>query len=163
MDKARESLEKFNKTIEYVRHNGMRFTIAELLDMGYCFSEEDVDNISQVIDDSDSIKKIFDDYNLGEYKLTSIREALLLLKQYQGEYGLRGQKLISNKLNVLEILKKKRVDCFEEVCEVHNYYEYCDYMSCYKPEKELLTKTEFDLIKEVLNEDSNQRKATKSK
>ena len=100
----------------------------------------DFSNIEQALNDLESIKEIFNDYDLGKYKVTSIREALLLLKQYPGSYGVRGQKLISNKLNVLEVI-------FENL----KYgYVFVGFDRENKPRFAFATEKQNDLIKEWL-------------
>ena len=123
----------------------------------YTYTKEDVEAIEKELQDLDTIKELFSQYGL-EYKLTSVREALLLLKQYQGSFGVRGQALITKKLKALEIIKKKKVDvrAFIEILEKGWTWE--QYMEeendkntgGHQFSNDRLTQEEYDLLKEVL-------------
>ena len=101
---------------------------------GVCVHADDyLDIIEEELKDLDTIKEIFSYYGL-EYKLASIREALLLLKQYQGSHGVIGQALITKKLKALEIIKE------------HTFY--CENVDCFVFVN--VTKEVNDLLKEIL-------------
>lgn len=109
-------------------------------------------------EDLDTIKEVFSQYGL-EYKLTLVREALLLLKQYQGTYGVRGQALITKKLKALEIIKEKMVDARALIEILEDEWTWEQYMDeeddrntgGHQFSRDRLTQEEYDLLKEVLD------------
>lgn len=91
LDRLINEVEKDSRTASFLFHDTVSW-------------DEDKELVKEELEDLETIKEIFSDYGL-EYKLTLVREALLLLKQYQGSYGVRGQALITKKLKALEIIK----------------------------------------------------------
>ena len=122
-------------------------TIRHIHDME-CGKDEsinkDFDIIEKELEDLDTIKEIFSWYGL-EYKLTIVREALLLLKQYQGSYGVRGQALITKKLKAFEIIKEKEINVFIFLHsgDLETYNDMVE-------DNRKLSQEEYDLLKEVL-------------
>lgn len=62
--------------------------------------------------------------------------------------------IIEKKLKVLDIIKKKKVNVADEIFDMSNYTEYITYCSeeSYADEY-MLTQEEFDLLKELLNDE----------
>ena len=106
---------------------------------------EDFDLVEKELEDLDTIKEIFSQYGL-EYKLTLAREALLLLKQYQGSYGVRGQALITKKLKALEAIKRNPILIIRLLTNNATY----KYVVEVTNENERPTQEEWDLLKEEL-------------
>ena len=88
--------------------------------------------------------------------LTELEETKILCESFKNDANRLNQQGIDlylkykKQTQILKILKEKVVD----IWEILNSVDYCDWRICYKPtnKKYLLTKEEFDLLKEWLNE-----------
>jgi hypothetical protein len=67
-------------------------------------TKEELTELEKELEDLDTIKKIFADYGLS-FKLTTLREAVFLLKQLQNEKSQCWDNALK-KLKALEIIKK---------------------------------------------------------
>lgn len=86
--------------------------------------------IEEELNDLDTIKKIFNDYGL-EFKLTTLREAVFLLKQLQGEKSQCWDNALK-KLKAFDIIRKSGYISIDEMLS-QNY----------------ITRKEYDSLKEV--------------